>query len=216
MTSTELFLLAGWTACLSAAVTMITLVTGVLFFTRGQPFGTMNDAASVFQMLCMVPIAIALHHLLGPYAPTMSLLAAVTGIMGMLVAVVPQALLVVGRVKYEQTVRVVSTAGGAIGAWLLLLGYLALSSAILPGGLAWLGLLAKAGYVLSVVGFWLAESGIRVSGLVLSQQRSATRLGRSASDVGYYQGHSLWQGRARRSKLRSSEGKPPPSLRCSP
>jgi hypothetical protein len=146
---------AGWAAYLSAAATVVTFVTGILFFTRGQPFGTIQDAASVFQVLFMLPIVLALHHLFRPHAPTLSLLAAAIGIIGMLVAAALQTLLVLGKVKYEQTIGPALTAGGAIGMWLMLTGYLALASRILPGGLGWMGLMAGAGYILLVVGFWL-------------------------------------------------------------
>ena len=155
MTATELLCTAGWAAYLSAAATSVTFVTGILFFSAGQPWGTINDAASAFQVLFMLPIVLALHHLFGPSAPALSLLAAVIGIIGMLVAAALQALLVFGKVKFEQTIGTTRTAGGGLGIWLVLIGYLALASGVLPGGLAWLGLVAGGGYILLVVGFWL-------------------------------------------------------------
>ena len=54
MTSTELLCTAGWAAYLSAAATVVTFVTGLLFFSAGQPWGTINDAASVFQVLLQI------------------------------------------------------------------------------------------------------------------------------------------------------------------
>jgi hypothetical protein len=159
MTAAELLCTAGWAAYLSAAASIVTFVTGILFFSAGQPWGTINDAASVFQVLFMLPIVLALHHLflLGPSAPALSLLAAVIGTIGMLVTAVLQTLLVFGKVKFEQTIRTTLTAGGGIGIgiWLVLIGCLALASGVLPGGLAWLGLVAGGGYILVVVGFWL-------------------------------------------------------------
>ena len=159
MTATGLLCTAGWAAYLSAAATITTFVTGILFFSAGQPWGTINDAASVFQVLFMLPVVLALHRLflLGPSAPALSLLAAVIGTVGVLVAAALQALLVFGKVKFEQTIGVVLTAGGGIGIWLVLTGYLALAGGALPGGLAWLGLVAGGGYILLVVGFWLGR-----------------------------------------------------------
>jgi hypothetical protein len=155
MTTTQFLCAAGWAAYLSAAATVVTFVTGILFFSVGQPWGTINDAASVFQVLFMLPVVVALHELFGPNAPALSLLAAVIGTVGMLISAVLQALLVFGKVRFEQTIRTTLTAGGGIGIWLLLAGYLSLASGALPGGLAWLGLAAGGGYVLLVVGFWL-------------------------------------------------------------
>lgn len=60
MAPIELLSYAGWAACLGGAATVITFVSEVLFFTTGQPFGTINDIASVFQVLFMSPIVLAL------------------------------------------------------------------------------------------------------------------------------------------------------------
>jgi hypothetical protein len=54
MMATELLCTAGWAAYLSAAATITTFVTGILFFSVGQPWGTIDDAASVFQVLLQI------------------------------------------------------------------------------------------------------------------------------------------------------------------
>ena len=127
----------------------------VLFFTRGEPFGKINDASSVFQMLFMLPIAVAIFLLTRPMAFGLALLSAVVGVAGMLVAAVLQALLVFGFVAYEQTIRAVLSAGGAVGLWLLATNLYVLAAGAAPGGLAILGVVAGVGYVLTVVGFRL-------------------------------------------------------------
>jgi hypothetical protein len=132
---------------------MITFVTAILFFSIGGPFGKINDISSVVQVLFMLPVALVLYRLFRPNTQTLSLLAAV-GIAGVMVAVVGQGLLVFGVITYQQSLTFFP-AGGAIGAWLLLTDYLALASRKLPRGLAWSGLLAGAGYVVTVVGFLL-------------------------------------------------------------
>ena len=182
-TSIEFLRYAGWAAYLSAAATITTFVTAIVFFRKGQPFGTVNDASSVFQMLFMVPIVVAFHQLMGPRAAILSLLGAAIGVIGMLVGASLQALLVFGRVKYEQTIGMVLTAGGAIGVWLVLTGCLALASGILPNGLALLGLVAGGGYILSVVGF-------RVGG----ERNALFWIGSLATVIGY-SGWALWLGR---------------------
>jgi len=154
MCPTQFNLLFGWTAYLSVVATLVTLVTGILFFTLDGPFGTINDAASVFQLLFMSPIAAALFLLTRPHAAGLALLATAIGIVGMLVAAVLQTLLVFGAVEYEQTIAAVLTAGGGVGVWLLLTNVLALAAETLPGALAIFGLVAGMGYVLLVVGFW--------------------------------------------------------------
>jgi hypothetical protein len=155
MMSTEILQIIGWAAYLSAAATLVTFVTGILFFTVGQPFGTIQDAASALQVLLMLPIALVLHVSFRARAPALSLLAMVVGIAGMLVAGVLQALLVFRVVQFESTIRTTLTAGGAIGAWLVVVGALILADGTLPSGLAWSGIVAGGGYILLVIGFWL-------------------------------------------------------------
>jgi hypothetical protein len=184
MISAELLRYVSLAAYLSAAATMLTFVTGILFFSIGQPFGTINDAASAFQMLFMLPLALALYHFLRLNAPTLSLLAAAVGMVGTLVAAVLQTLLVFGAVKYEQTIGAVLTAGGGVGLWLLLTNYLALVAGILPHGLAWVGFIAGAGYVLLVVGFWLGG------------QQNPLFLAASLVTVIGYSTWAIWLGRA--------------------
>ncbi len=58
---------ADWSAYVSATATIVTFVSAILFFTLGQPFGTLNDIASVFQVIFMLPLALILYRLLGPY-----------------------------------------------------------------------------------------------------------------------------------------------------
>ena len=92
-------ILLAWAAYLSAGATIATLVTGILLFTVGERFGKMNDAASVFQMLFMLPIAVALFALARPYGAASALVTVATGITGLLITALPQALLVLGAVK---------------------------------------------------------------------------------------------------------------------
>jgi hypothetical protein len=155
MDPAQLDLLFGWAAILSAVATLLTLITGILFFSAGDLFGPINDAASVIQMLLMLPVAAALHLLTRHDALTLALLAAAIGVAGMLVAAVLQALLVFRAVEYEQTAAATLSAGGAVGIWLVLANLLALAAGALPGGLVLTGVVAGAGYVLLVIGFRL-------------------------------------------------------------
>ena len=42
---------AGWSALLAAVATVVGVITLVLFFTRGAPWGRLNDASSVFLLV---------------------------------------------------------------------------------------------------------------------------------------------------------------------
>ena len=106
-------------AYVSAITTMLTAVTAFLFFAINERYGKLNDAASVFQMVAMLPVAAALFMLMPGNGRGLALLAAGIGGVGMLVAAILQAMLVVGSVRFEQTFNTVLTTGGAIGLWLM-------------------------------------------------------------------------------------------------
>lgn len=159
MDPTLLHQLFGWTAYLSAVATIGTAVTIILFFTVGGRFGKINDAVSVAQMLLMLPVAAGLFLVTRPGGAVLALLAMAIGMASMLVAAALQALLVVGRVKYEQTISAVLTAGGAIGLWLALANVLALVAGTMPRGLAALGIAADVGYICGALGFQLGGQG---------------------------------------------------------
>jgi hypothetical protein len=145
---------AGWCAYVSATATILTFVSAVLFFSLGQPFGTLNDVASVFQLIFMLPLALILYLIFRPHNQWLSFLAATLGMSGMLVVGTVQSLLVAGVITYQQTVPFVPF-GSAIGGWLILSGYLSLTSQLFPRTLAWAGLLAGVGYIVTVAGFTL-------------------------------------------------------------
>jgi hypothetical protein len=73
----------------------------------------------------------------------------------MLVFALLQSLLVVGQVRFEQTLAAVMTLGGILGLWLLLNGMLALMGKTLPRGLAWLSIGFGLSYIMGAIGYWL-------------------------------------------------------------
>lgn len=151
MTSSALLPLAAWAAHLSAAATVITAVTGILFFAKGQPFGTLNDVATVFQALFTLPLEWALHALLGQQVRVLSATAMAVGTIGMLSMGVLQVLLVLRRVTFEQTFRAVLAGGAAMGVWLVIVSSLVLAGRGPSGAMAWIGVVAGSGYILSAV-----------------------------------------------------------------
>jgi hypothetical protein len=143
---------AGWSALVAAVASVFGAAALVLFFTRGQPWGTINDAASVVLMLAMIPVALLVATLESEHRTTLALAAAVIGIGGMVAAAGLQALLVVGRVTYDQTKGWVLLAGGFVGVWYLLVAFLAEASAI-EGALATLAIVAGVGFLAIGYGF---------------------------------------------------------------
>ncbi len=155
MTNAELFRYAGWSAFASAIATVLGLVTLIMFFTLGQPWGTVNDISSVVLALSILPVLLVLHRLHRRDAPTISLAAFVMGVLAMLIAVVFQTLLIIGAIAFAQTRVVVPVAFGLFGMSLMVYGYLARAHEALPRRLAVLSIIAGASYIAVIAGFIL-------------------------------------------------------------
>jgi membrane-associated HD superfamily phosphohydrolase len=143
---------AGWSALLAAVATVVGAITLVFFFTRGEPWGRLNDASSVVLMLALIPVALLVATLESEIVTTNVLPVAGLGIAAMLFVATLQALLVVGRVTYEQTKRQVLAGGAVVGLWFILTGALAGNTA-LEGLLAWLAIASGIGFIAIGYGF---------------------------------------------------------------
>jgi hypothetical protein len=143
---------AGWSALVAAAATVVGAVTLVLFFSRGEPWGRLNDSSSVVLMLAMIPVALLVATIETETVTTVALPVAAIGIGAMLAVGALQALLVARRVTYEQTKRWVLLGGAVIGVWYIASGLLAGNTA-LEGALAGLAIASGIGFVAIGYGF---------------------------------------------------------------
>lgn len=155
MINTKLSRYAGWSAFVSAIATILGLVTLLMFFTLGQPWGTINDTTSVILALSIIPVLLALHRLHRRNTPIVSLATFVIGVLATLVAAVFQILLIIRVFVFEQTAIVVPVAFGIFGASLMVYCYLDRANKSLSRTLAWLGMIAGAGYAVIIVGYIL-------------------------------------------------------------
>ena len=147
-------LAAGWSANVAAVATVFGALALVLFFTRGQPWGTINDAASVVLMIAMVPVALVVAVIESreqPFPSSYAVAVGVFGIVPMLVAAWYQARLVAGRVTYEQTKGRVLAAGAFVGLWYVLAG--AIGFRPLGQVLAMLAIVSGVGFIAIGYGF---------------------------------------------------------------
>jgi hypothetical protein len=142
----------GLFAYVSAAATIVTLITGFLFFVVSPSYGKLNDASSVFQVLSMIPLAALFYQLLPPSLRVLGLFTALLGLSGLLVSAFGQSLLVLDRIDYEGSRRFFP-AGAAAGIWLILSCSFAAGSGYMPQLLALLGIVAGIGFVTTVIGF---------------------------------------------------------------
>lgn len=149
---------AGVSAWIAAAATLIGMVTLMLFFTRGGRWGPANDAASVVLMLAMIPVALVLAAIELEVVTTTALVVALVGIVPMVAVAVLQALLVVGRVTYEGTKVAVLGLGAVVG--LSYVSTAAVSGATaIPDGVRLLAVVAGVGFI--AIGYGFLRGGER-------------------------------------------------------
>jgi hypothetical protein len=112
---------AGPSALVAAVATVVGGVTLGLFFSKGEPWGTINDVASIVLMLATIPVALGIAVAMSSRVAWAPGIAAV-GIVGMLGGSVSQALLVARRFTYHQLLPWTLGFGAVVGAWYLLIG----------------------------------------------------------------------------------------------
>ena len=149
----DLGAIAGWSALVAAAATVVGAVLLGLFFAKGQPWGTLNDLASIVLMLATIPVAIRLAQIEDATAPGLAGAVAAIGIVGMLGAAAAQAALVLRLGSYRGLLPYTLGAGAIVGVWYVLVGGLGLAGRM-PAPLAVLAVAAGAGFVAIGFGFW--------------------------------------------------------------
>lgn len=158
MTAVSAAQLAGVSAWIAAAATVIGMVTLVLFFSRGGRWGPANDASSVVLMLAMIPVALVLAAIELEVVTTTALVVAIIGIVPMVGVAVLQALLVAGRVTYEGTKVAVLGLGAVVGVWYVLTAIVT-AGTDLPDGVRLLAAAAGVGFI--GVGYGFVRGGER-------------------------------------------------------
>ena len=152
MTDVDVARFAGLSAWLAAAMTVVGAITLVQFFRQGGRWGTWNDASSVVLMFAMIPVALVLTIFALEVVTTTALVIGAIGILAMLALAVLQALLVIGRVSYEQTKLPVLALGAVVGVWYLLTA-ISTGSTKLPDGLRLAAAVSGAGFIAVGIGF---------------------------------------------------------------
>lgn len=129
---------------------------------QGLAFGWVNDVLAIVTGLLMLPVAVAVHALLGSHAPAASRFALVIGIGANLAIVVLQSLLVLGALRFEQEIGPVLVAFLVLAVWFVLTGYLGSSSGLLPNGVR-MGVLPVTYIGYPIWAFWLGRHLLRAA-----------------------------------------------------
>jgi hypothetical protein len=153
----DLVVLVGWSALIAAVATVIGAVFLVLFFAKGQPWGTLNDVASVVLMLATIPVAVALGRLGEGSFGGLAWLVTAVGVIGMAGAALAQTLLVARVYPYEQLLGWTLGCGALVGVWYVLVGLLGVEfvgSRNYPPLLIALAIASGIGFIAIGYGFW--------------------------------------------------------------
>lgn len=150
----ELAGLAGVSALAAAAATVLGAIFLGLFFSRGEPWGTLNDIASIVLMLGMIPVAMFVADVTAAAATNgVAWTIAVVGITGMLAVTVAQGLLVARVRSYEALLPWTLGAGAIVGVWYGLVGITGLGAGF-PIALAGAAIASGLGFIATGYGFW--------------------------------------------------------------
>lgn len=143
-------------ATVSGVAGLAALVLIGLFFTVGQPFGTLNDLALLVMTLALGPVMLAFYELGGrtPLLPARLALASSLGAIA--VWSIAQAAMIAGLVSFDYegaatgAFAVEAVMGILIGGWLI--GAPLLAGPWLPGPLRWFGAVCGVGFVVFGIG----------------------------------------------------------------
>jgi hypothetical protein len=153
MSESVFFRFAGYTAYFNAAIFILSLVALMIFFSIGGFWGPLNDGLSVVWMLSYIPLALALYLIHRSVNAPVSLVSTIIGIAAAIAFAVLQFLLVLGRVRFEQTFSAVLTLTTILGLFVLIQALLARAGQTLPSGLTWVMIAYGIASVIGAIGF---------------------------------------------------------------
>jgi drug/metabolite transporter (DMT)-like permease len=165
--------LVGWSALIAAVATVLGAILLVLFYAKGQPWGTLNDIASVVLMVATMPVAVALGLLGKDTFGGLAWLVTAIGIIGLAGAAIAQLLLVARVRTYERLLPWTLGSGAVVGVWYVLVGLLGLefvTTRNYPPLVIALAIASGIGFIAIGYGFWRGNERHPVSivgGLVL-------------------------------------------------
>jgi hypothetical protein len=130
----------GWMASAAGVAGLLGLITIILFFAVGQPFGTINDVCIGLAAILSAVLAWMLYARHQAQSPVLSQLALLAALMGALVVAIGSALVISGVAGWYLAGLYMAAGNALIGVWLLALNYSALTGANWPRGLSVAGI----------------------------------------------------------------------------
>ena len=121
-------------------VGLLALILIILFFTIGQPFGTLNDIAIGLAAISSGVLALMSYIQRGSSSP-LSLIALILALIGALVVVIGSVLVVSGKAGWYLAGLYMAAGNALIGVWLLEVNFSAQTNNSWPQGLVTFGLI---------------------------------------------------------------------------
>ena len=153
MNETAFIRFAAWSAYFNTFVFILSMVALYIFFTMGGIWGRINDSLSVIWMISYLPIVVALYLVNRGVNTSISLTSSMVGIAAAMVFVVLQTLLVLGKVRFEQTFSAVLTMTALLGISILVHGLISRAGNTLPSALTWVMVIYGIASVVGAIGF---------------------------------------------------------------
>jgi hypothetical protein len=132
----------GWVAIATGIVGLLGLVFIILFFTVGQPFGTLNDICIGLMAILSVVFVWKLYPWHHTQSPLLSQIALVIAMFGALLVLVGMVLSITGVKGWFLSGLYMAAGNGMIGLWLLALNYSALQGNSISQSLVIFGLIS--------------------------------------------------------------------------
>ncbi len=132
----------GWVAIATGIAGLLGFIFIVLFFTVGQPFGTLNDifiGLTAIMSLVLMWMSYRGHH---TQSPLLSQVALVIASLGVILVVVGSVLSIAGITGWYRSGLFMVAGNALIGLWLVTLSYSAMQNTSFPHGLAIFGLVS--------------------------------------------------------------------------
>jgi hypothetical protein len=178
----------GWVSIATGIVGLLGFAFIILFFTVGQPFGTLNDICIAVTALFSLILAWMLYPSLHAYSRLLSQVALVLVPIGVVLVVVGSALSIFGIRGWFLSGLYMAAGNAMVGLWLVALSYAALRSNFLPRGLGILGIIAGAVLALGLVTIPGIFRGIDTK----EYQLTAINLMWWTSSIGYLAVYPVW------------------------
>lgn len=146
---------AGWAAITNGCFGALGIILLMIFYTRGEPFGTLNDLTALPWSLALLILIYTSYRMGESLAKLWQRIGLITGLLGALAVFILQTLLVRRVITIWQETPLITAAYGLVGIWMMTFGRYTLRGGIPPRSVGLLSIVIGAGWVLANVLVWI-------------------------------------------------------------